>query len=106
MALSLLIEDPQAVSTALLGFSWGDASLIAFLAYPATLLGIAIWSWLLAQHSAAVVVLFTLLIPIPGFASGYLVLGETITPIEIAGAVLVIAGLMVTLLRSRVTRLV
>jgi O-acetylserine/cysteine efflux transporter len=29
------------------------------------------------------------------------VLGETITPIEIGGAVLVIAGLVVTLLRGR-----
>jgi len=33
--------------------------------------------------------------------SGYLVLGEVITPIEIGGAVLVIAGLVVTVLRGR-----
>ena len=106
LALSLLIEGPQAVSAALLGFDWGDAGLIAFLAYPATLLGMAIWSWLLAQHPASVVAPFTLLVPITGLASGYLVLGETITPIEIAGAGLVIAGLLVTLLRPRATPLV
>jgi|TARA_R110002126_G_scaffold278167_1_gene424443 O-acetylserine/cysteine efflux transporter len=105
LALSLLNEGPGAVSAALLGFSWGDAGLIAFLAYPATLLGMAIWSWLLGQHPASVVAPFTLLVPITGLASGYLVLGETITPIEIAGAVLVIAGLLVTLLRARATPL-
>ena len=103
LALSLLVEGPQAVSAALLGFDGGDAGLIAFLAYPATLLGMAIWSWLMARHPASVVAPFTLLVPITGLASGYLVLGETITPIEIAGAALVIAGLLVTLLRPRPT---
>ena len=106
LALSLLIEGPEAVSAAMAGFDWGDAGLIAFLAYPATLLGMAIWSWLLAQHPASVVAPFTLLVPITGLGSGYLVLGETITPIEIAGAGLVIAGLVVTLMRPRATPLV
>ncbi|WP_224704051.1 EamA family transporter [Devosia aquimaris] len=101
LALSLLVEGPGTVMTALAGFSWADAGLIAFLAYPATLLGMAIWSWLMARHPASVVAPFTLLVPITGLASGYLVLGETVTPIEIAGALLVIAGLVVTLLRSR-----
>lgn len=101
LALSLLVEGPTAVMSALAGFTWADAGLIAFLAYPATLLGMTIWSWLMARHPASVVAPFTLLVPITGIASGYLVLGETITPIEIAGALLVIAGLVVTLLRSR-----
>jgi O-acetylserine/cysteine efflux transporter len=105
LALSLLVEGPHSVSAALLGFDWADAGLIAFLAFPATLLGMAIWSWLMARHPASVVAPFTLLVPITGLASGYLVLGETITPIEIAGAVLVIAGLLVTLLRPRATPL-
>jgi O-acetylserine/cysteine efflux transporter len=101
LGLSLLVEGPQTVLEALAGFSWSDAGLIAFLAYPATLLGGAIWSWLLGRHPATVVAPFTLLVPITGLLSGYLVLGETITPIEIGGAVLVIAGLVVTVLRGR-----
>lgn len=101
LALSLLVEGPPAVLAALAGFSWSDAALIAFLAYPATLLGGAIWSWLLGRHPATVVAPFTLLVPITGLMSGYLVLGETITGVEIAGGLLVIAGLVVTLWRSR-----
>lgn len=101
IGLSLLIEGPEAVLGALGGFGWEEAGLIAFLAYPATLLGGAIWSWLLGRHPASVVAPFTLLVPITGLLSGYLVLGETITPIEIGGAVLVIAGLVVTVLRGR-----
>lgn len=101
LALSLLVEGPANVLAALAGFGWSDAALMAFLAYPATLLGGAIWSWLLGRHPATVVAPFTLLVPITGLLSGYLVLGETISPVEIAGGLLVIAGLGVTLWRSR-----
>lgn len=101
IGLSLLVEGPRAVLDALANFGWADAGLIAFLAYPATLLGGAIWSWLLGRHPATVVAPFTLLVPITGLLSGYLVLGETITSMEIGGAVLVIAGLLVTVLRGR-----
>ncbi|MBJ3786453.1 EamA family transporter [Devosia sediminis] len=99
--LSFYLEGWAAISAALAGFSWSDAGLIAFLAYPATLLGGAIWSWLLGRHPASVVAPFTLLVPITGLASGYLVLGETITAIEVMGGVLVICGLIVTLRKAR-----
>ena len=101
IGMSLLIEGPQAVLDALGGFGWQEAGLIAFLAYPATLLGGGIWSWLLGRHPATTVAPFTLLVPITGLLSGYLVLGETITLVEVAGGLLVIAGLVVTVLRSR-----
>ena len=101
IGLSLLVEGPPRVLEALAGFGWAEAGLIAFLAYPAPLLGGAIWSWLLGRHPASVVAPFTLLVPITGLLSGYLVLGEVITPLEIGGAVLVIAGLLVTVLRGR-----
>jgi O-acetylserine/cysteine efflux transporter len=101
IGLSLLAEGPQVVLGALAGFGWQEAGLIAFLAYPATLLGGGIWSWLLGRHPASTVAPFTLLVPITGLLSGYLVLGETITPVEIGGAVLVIAGLVVTVWRGR-----
>lgn len=101
IGLSLLVEGPDVVLAALAGFGWQEAGLIAFLAYPATLLGGAIWNWLLGRHPASTVAPFTLLVPITGLLSGYLVLGETVTPTEIGGAVLVIAGLVVTVWRGR-----
>ena len=101
LALSFVTEGGDTIVAALAGFSWSDAALIAFLAYPATLLGGGIWSWLLGRHPASVVAPFTLLVPITGLLSGYLVLGETITLIEILGGLLVIAGLVVTLQKSK-----
>lgn len=101
LLLSALLEGTPAILSALGGFGWSDAILIAFLSYPATLLGGAIWSWLMSRHPASVVAPFTLLVPITGLVSGHLILGETITPLEIAGGLLVIAGLVVTLLRRK-----
>ena len=101
LALSAMTEGVPAIMGALAGFGWREAAIIAFLAYPATLLGGGIWSWLLGRHPATVVAPFTLLVPITGVLSGHLVLGETITPVEIGGGLLVIAGLVVTLLRGR-----
>lgn len=101
LALSFVTEGGDTILGALAGFGWSDAALIAFLAYPATLLGGGIWSWLLGRHPASVVAPFTLLVPITGLLSGYLVLGETITAIEIVGGLLVIAGLVVTLRKSK-----
>lgn len=42
------------------------------------------WSWLLGRHPALVVAPFTLLVPITGLLSGYLVLGEVIMLIEVS----------------------
>lgn len=100
-ALSFLTEGREAIFSALANFGWSDAALIAFLAYPATLLGGGIWSWLLGRHPASVVAPFTLLVPITGILSGYLILGEVITGVEIAGGLLVIAGLIVTLRKAK-----
>jgi O-acetylserine/cysteine efflux transporter len=100
-AASLVVEGWPAMVAALKGFGWDDALLIAFLAYPATLLGGGIWAWLLGRHPASVVAPFTLLVPITGLASGYLVLGERVTPLEIAGGLLIIAGIVVTLIRRQ-----
>ncbi len=101
LALSLMTEGWPEISAAISHFSWADAGLVAFLAYPATLLGGGIWSWLLGRHPASVVAPFTLLVPITGLASGYLVLGERVTGVEVLGGLLVIAGLIVTLQRTR-----
>lgn len=100
-ALSYFTEGWSAIAEAITSFSWSDAALIAFLAYPATLLGGGIFAWLLVRHPASVVAPFTLLVPITGLASGYLVLGETITSMEVLGALLVITGLVITLIRTK-----
>ncbi|MBU1175616.1 MAG: EamA family transporter [Alphaproteobacteria bacterium] len=97
--LSFAVEGIETGWHAVLGadlFTWG---IIAFLAYPATLLSLGIWNWLLRQHPASTVAPFSLLVPVTGPLSGWLMLGETVSGVELAGALLVVAGLVFPLLR-------
>jgi O-acetylserine/cysteine efflux transporter len=103
LGLSLVTEGWPTIVKAITQFSWADAAMIAFLAYISTILAGAIWSWLLGKHPTSVVAPFTLLVPITGLLSGYLILGEMITPIEILGAVVVISGLVVTVMGRKKT---
>lgn len=100
LALSVLVEGPGGLVGMFVQpdlWTWG---LLAFLAYPATLFGFSIWNKLLATYPASSVVPFTLLVPITGLLSGWAILGEQITSLEMAGGFLVVLGLGVTLFRS------
>jgi O-acetylserine/cysteine efflux transporter len=99
--LSYATEGGDAIAAAFANFGWEHVLMLAYMAYPATILGGVVWAWLLARHPASVVAPFTLLVPITGLLSGYLVLGETITPVEISGAVLVIFGLLIPAMRRK-----
>ena len=99
--LSFLFEGGPGVLSHILPPSLAVAGLIGFLAYPATLFGFAMWSWLLSSHSAATVAPFTLLVPITGIASGVLILGEPIHPADVAGGVLVLIGLALTVFKIK-----
>lgn len=100
-ALSFIFEGGPALVSYLDPPSWSAVGLIAFLAYPATLFGFAMWSDLLSRHSAATVAPFTLLVPIAGIGSGVLILGEPIQPVDVAGGVLIFLGLILTVVRLK-----
>ncbi len=67
---------------------------ILYLAYLSTLFGYSAWNYLLRRYPAGIVAPFSLLVPLFGIASGIIVLGEGFDGFEIAGALLVIAGLI------------
>lgn len=75
--------------------------LLIFQAYPVTLFGVAVWSDLLSRHSAASVTPFALLVPITGLLSGWLILGEQLSPLELFGSFFVVLGVGVTIVRFR-----
>ena len=100
LALSLSIEGPAALLklTHVSAAGWGS---IAYLVYPTTLVGFGVWSFLLKRHPAATVAPFTLLVPIAGFSSATLLLGEPLQGWKLAAGALVVAGLAVNLLGPR-----
>lgn len=101
LALSFAFEGGTEIFTYLDPPSWNAVGLVAFLAYPATLFGFTIWSGLLSRYSAATVAPFTLLVPIAGIASGVLILGEPVHGADVAGGVLIFAGLVLTVIKIK-----
>lgn len=100
-ALSLMFEGPARIAESLAHVGWGTVAAIAYLVYPTTLLGFAVWNRLLSIYPAASVAPLTLLVPVFGIASSVLVLGEELQPWKLAASALVILGLCVNLFGAR-----
>lgn len=98
LALSLVLEGPDRIRDA-----WATAATAAAvpawagLAYTVvlgTVVGSGIWVWLMSQHPAGVVAPFSMLVPVVGITTAWLVLGERPGPLAIGGAVLVVVGVL------------
>lgn len=103
LALSLIFE-PGAIPAAAQSLTWYGGGSLLFIAYASTLFGYGVWSMLLSRYPAGLVAPFSLLVPIAGMGSAALLLGETITPVEIGGSLLVFAGLLVNVFGPQLFR--
>ncbi len=99
--LSYVMEGPEVLIRFFVAPDLYIIGLMIFLSYVATLFGVAAWTWLITRHSASAIAPFSLLVPITGLLSGWLLLGETVSGMEIAGGILVVAGLGVSVIRRR-----
>jgi O-acetylserine/cysteine efflux transporter len=97
LALSYLFEGPDAMTTALHNLSLKSFAAVAYLAWLATLLGYGIWTYLMSRYPANRVAPFTMLVPLVGLTTGWLVFGESLQPIHFAGGALLMAGLLINL---------
>ena len=98
LLLSLVFEGPQAIGTALAGAVTAAAIPawlgLAYTVLIGTIVGSGLWSMLLTRYSAGVVGPFSMLVPIVGMGTAALVLGEIPQPLELAGAALVVGGVL------------
>ncbi len=102
LLLSYLLEQGSWSLESMSHLSWPTIGAVGYIVYPATLLGFAAWSWLLSHYPAATVAPFTLLVPVFGFTSSALALGEPLYPWKIAATMLIIAGLCINLTGARI----
>ena len=100
--MSYLFEDHAAIAQAVLYPSVLLVVSVAFLAWPATILGFGVWSFLLSRYPANLVSPFALLVPVFGISSGVIFLGEPFGSAAIIGSLLVMAGLVLTVLGPRI----
>ncbi|WP_168212339.1 EamA family transporter, partial [Salmonella enterica] len=92
LGLSLLIDGPAEVASAVLHPTWGVLASVVYTAGVASLIGYVIWNSLLARFPASQVAPFTLLVPPVGVGAAWLVLGDRPTVPELIGGGLLILG--------------
>jgi O-acetylserine/cysteine efflux transporter len=101
LALSFAVEGPARIAASLAFLRWETVAAIAYLVYMSTLLGFAVWNWLLSRYPAASVAPLTLMVPLFGMTSSSLVLGEEMQPWKLIAFALVILGLCINLFGAR-----
>ncbi len=104
LALSLLTEGTDQVLYSLQNLSWLATGSILYIAFPCTLIGFAIWSWLMHHYPLSIVAPFSLLVPVIAMFSSALILNEPLEPWKLLAASLVITGLCLNLWGERLFR--
>lgn len=99
--LSWLFEDHDAIVATFTNPTALGIGAALFQAYPATIVGFAIWNQLLKKHPASLVAPFSLLVPIFGVFSGVLFLGETMSVPAIIGGLVIFIGLAINIFGSK-----
>jgi O-acetylserine/cysteine efflux transporter len=102
LLLSLLFDGWPAIAAGLERagpLTWAS---VAYQSLANTMFGYAVWGWLLARHPAATVAPLSLLVPIFGFSTSALVLGEDLPGWKLAAGALVLGGLAINLLWPRI----
>ena len=101
LALSLWLEGPELISQSLRTLGVDSLLVLAYLAFGATILGYGLWSRLLSRYPASQVAPFSLLVPVVGISSSALLLGERLGSLQMVGAALVMAGLLINVWGGR-----
>ncbi|WP_207420296.1 EamA family transporter [Desertivirga brevis] len=105
LALSLAIEGPTLIVNSLQSSSWATIAAVFYIVYISTHIGYGAWGFLLKNYSASAVVPFTLLIPVVGFLSSALFLGEDLPSWKIFASLFIMGGLVFSLLERQIRTL-
>jgi len=103
VVVSLSIEGAAAWQAAFSNINLTSVGSIIYLSYFSSLGGYGLWGLLLSRYPANIVSPFALLVPIVGMTGAALLLGEMFTLLQVAGAILVMAGLALNLFGGRLT---
>ena len=99
---SYYIEGPELILQSLANASWHSVASLIYLAFIATMLGYGIWAYLLGRYPASLVAPLTLLVPIIGLLSAWLVLGESLNAMQALGILVIMLGLLINVFGGRI----
>ena len=106
MVASLIFEGPALMLQSLVSIDLTTILSLAYLAFVATIIGYGIWGSLLGRYETWRVAPLSLLVPVVGMASAALLLGESLSILQLGGAVLIMAGLYINVFGFRLRRAV
>lgn len=98
LALSLAVEGPGriggAVATAFTAQALPAWLGLLYTITAGTVVGSAVWVWLMARHPASTVAPFSMLVPVVGILAAWIALGEVPLRGELLGGALVVGGVL------------
>lgn len=105
VGVSLFLEGPVMILDSLQNMSWATIGAIVYIVYLSTHVGYGLWGFLIKSYPTSAVVPFTLLIPVVGFLSSALFLGEELPWWKLFASLFIMGGLVFNLLENQVRRL-
>jgi O-acetylserine/cysteine efflux transporter len=93
--VSVIMEGPKTTAAALANVAPESIAALLYLVVLATLFGFGAWHSLLRRYPAGVVAPYSLLVPVVGMLAAWILLGETLHAVEIAGSLIALLGLAV-----------
>ncbi|HAU1152453.1 TPA: EamA family transporter [Legionella pneumophila] len=99
--LSLVFEGPASFVTTYEHMTWKGILSLLYIVYISTWVGYGVWNWLISRYPVGMVVPFTLLVPVVGILSSVFILGEPFYLWKLVAGLLVISGLCINLLTTR-----
>ncbi|TAG44731.1 MAG: O-acetylserine/cysteine exporter [Betaproteobacteria bacterium] len=95
IVISLAMEPAGSLLIPIIHPSWALCFHLCVLAYAAQVFGYGLWSNLLTRYPASAVSPFALWVPVAGMSATAWAFGETLSALQIVGALIVMAGLAV-----------
>ncbi|MCL8167444.1 MULTISPECIES: O-acetylserine/cysteine exporter [Enterobacter] len=104
LAASFILDGPDVMLRSLVDIDLTTILSLIYLAFVATIVGYGTWGSLLGRYETWRVAPLSLLVPVVGLASAALLLDETLSALQLLGAVLIMAGLYINVFGLRVRR--
>ena len=101
VATSFFIDGPVQIMSSFRHVTWPALLAVLYIVYLSTHIGYGIWGFLLKTYPTATVVPFTLLIPVIGFLSAAIFLGEGLPSWKLLASLLVLGGLVFNLVEKK-----
>ena len=101
---SALLDGPTQIVQSLVAIDMTTILSLVYLAFVATIVGYGIWGSLLGRYETWRVAPLSLLVPVVGLASAVVLLDETLTGLQLLGALLIMAGLYINVFGFRLRK--